>query len=343
MRRIAGEDHAAVHVAVERAALESVHGSPDELEPRSRAEHCAQARHHTLGLPFLLDVGIRAELQIDAPHIVGLPVQQCGLTAVERRLEPEPPLRRKVGLHAHVGDQEFLGEHFSPKAEAQLPANGGTRAVAGDEPLAAKLVRTAGRADPEAHVIVEGLDAFARVLRADRAAEGAQAVEEHGLDVVLLQVHEGRHLVTLLGLQIEAVEKPVAMKHLARIPSDAPVADRLPRPQTVPYFEAALRMADGPRSFARRMLLQHEGRNAAAREIDRERQPHRPGADDDYRMMAGHPSSASHIWRSRSAVQMRGSATPPASSQARLTSNGMQWSKIANAPNRGRRRSHVSR
>jgi hypothetical protein len=54
-------------------------------------------------------------------------------------------------------------------------------------------------------------------------------------------------------------------------------------------------------------------------------------------------SSDFHISRSRSAVQMRGSRMPPASSYARLTSNGMQWSKIANEPNRGRRRSQVSR
>ncbi|NJD33699.1 MAG: hypothetical protein FIA96_02480, partial [Betaproteobacteria bacterium] len=43
-------------------------------------------------------------LQVDAPDVVGLPVQQRRLVRVERRVEPEPPLGREVRLHPDVGD-----------------------------------------------------------------------------------------------------------------------------------------------------------------------------------------------------------------------------------------------
>ena len=48
--------------------------------------------------------------------------------------------------------------------------------------------------------------------------------------------------------------------------------------------------------------------------------------------MRDQPSSAFHISMSRSAVQMRGWAYCVTSSKQRVTSNGMQWSKITQWP-----------
>ena len=57
---------------------------------------------------------------------------------------------------------------------------------------------------------------------------------------------------------------------------------------------------------------------------------------------AVHVASSAHIRRSRSSVQIRGSTTPLASSNARLTLNGRQCSKMTQLPYRGCSRSWVA-
>ena len=75
-------------------ALEGVDADPLELERPVLAEHRLQPRADALGLALLDRVGVPAELQVDAPDVVGLLVQQGGLAGVERRVEPEPALGR---------------------------------------------------------------------------------------------------------------------------------------------------------------------------------------------------------------------------------------------------------
>ena len=66
---------------------------------RRCAEQRLHARDDALGLLLLVRVGVPAELEVDAPDVVGLPVQQHALARVERRVEPEPALGRHVVLH----------------------------------------------------------------------------------------------------------------------------------------------------------------------------------------------------------------------------------------------------
>ena len=94
MRGIAGEDHAAMDEPVHAPALELVERDPFELE-LVVAEHARDPRPHILRLLFDRGIGIAAELQIDAPDIVGLLVQQRRAAGVKRRIEPEPALGRE--------------------------------------------------------------------------------------------------------------------------------------------------------------------------------------------------------------------------------------------------------
>ena len=54
----------------------------------------------------------------------------------------------------------------------------------------------------------------------DRGLGQAALVKEF-LDVILLQVDEGRELVAGLGLQVEAIDRPVVQVDLALLPGDA--------------------------------------------------------------------------------------------------------------------------
>ena len=57
------------------------------------AEHRPYPPGHVLGLQFLVAVGLVADLEVEAPHVVGLGVQQRGAAAVERLPLAEPHLR----------------------------------------------------------------------------------------------------------------------------------------------------------------------------------------------------------------------------------------------------------
>ncbi len=102
----------------------------------------------------LVRIGIPAELEIDSPDIVGLPVQQHALVAMERRIEPEPALGGEAGLHLDVGDQEAVLETAAVAFQAEQTAQRRARAVAGDDMVGSQFVGAIRRLDPQPDMIV---------------------------------------------------------------------------------------------------------------------------------------------------------------------------------------------
>ena len=78
MRRVAREDHALMHKSLHPAALELVDRYPLKIEI-GVPQHALDARTHILRQPLDGRIGSRPKLQVDAPDIVGLAVQQRGL------------------------------------------------------------------------------------------------------------------------------------------------------------------------------------------------------------------------------------------------------------------------
>uniref|UniRef100_UPI0013D4D486 hypothetical protein n=1 Tax=Enterobacter hormaechei TaxID=158836 RepID=UPI0013D4D486 len=72
---VAGEDHPVVDELPEPATLKRVNGDPFQREI-TMAEHAPDTGDDVIGLTLGLDVGVAAELQIDAPDIVRLLVQE---------------------------------------------------------------------------------------------------------------------------------------------------------------------------------------------------------------------------------------------------------------------------
>ena len=286
VRGIAGEDDAAVDELVHSPALEFVQRDPFEIE-LVVPEHAGDARPHVLRQLFDIGIGKAVELQVDAPDVVRLLVQQRRAAGMERRIEPEPALGRKRRRHPDVGDQELILEHLACEFRADQPAERGFGAVAGDHEAGADAVRTVGRLDRQQHMVV------ARLERGDLVApaqvDGRQfldAVDQIRLGVELLQVDESRPLVPLLRQQVELVELGIAVKDLADAPHHALVDHALADAEPVPEFERALGKADRPRALADAVGIveQHDGL-AALRQIDRQRQSHRACANDDDRML----------------------------------------------------------
>ena len=284
MRGIADEDHAAMHEAVEPAAVEGVDRDPFELVGMV-FEHLVEPRTHALRRLLGDRVGVGTELQIDAPDVVGLAMHQGRLAGMKGRREPEPALGRKLGRHVDIGDEEFVLEGDTGEVEAQKPARGRARTVGGDEPIGVEPVRPVRRVDSQPRAIVEAVEADEPVLPAQiKIFQLERAIDQCLFQIELLQIDEGGHLVPLLRQQIERIEQFVADKDLAELPGDAlrhkPLADAEP----VEDFERALRPADAARAFADpiRIVDQHD-RHGALREIDRGRKADRSGADNDDR------------------------------------------------------------
>ena len=125
------------------------------------------------------------------------------------------------------------------------------------------------------------------MLRQRRSIGGKllDAIDQIGLGIELLQVDEGGPLVALLRQQVELIKLRGAVKDLADAPHHALVDHALADAEPVPEFQRALGEADRARALADPVgVVEQHDTLAALRQIDRQRQPDRPGADHDDRM-----------------------------------------------------------
>ena len=153
MRGVPHEQRATMAKRAHAPALKGVHTGPFDFEFSLVPEHRAQSRHDLLGLLFLLGIGIGTELKIDAPDIVGLPVQQRRLMAVKRRIEPEPPFSRKIRVHQDVGDQKAVAERLPLAFKSEHAPDRAARAVGDDQPIGKDGVFPRGRGDADGDMI----------------------------------------------------------------------------------------------------------------------------------------------------------------------------------------------
>ena len=80
-------------------------------------------------------------------------MQQCGLVAMERRIEPEPALGRKVRPHVDVGDQEAIVKHLAGRLQAQHAADRTPRAIRHDQPVTVHAVVSVGCGNAQGNAI----------------------------------------------------------------------------------------------------------------------------------------------------------------------------------------------
>jgi hypothetical protein len=114
----------------------------------------------------------------------------------------------------------------------------------------------------------------------------AGALDQPGLDVILLQVDEGRALVAGLGQQVELGRRGVSRKILPTFHTTPLATMRSPTPSRSATSSARLekQMAREPSAIRSESSSTTTGMPRWAR-VDGRRQPDRPGAHDDHRMM----------------------------------------------------------
>ena len=282
MRGISGKDHAAVDESRHTPALEFVERDPFEIEPVV-AEHARNPRPHEFRLLLDRGVGAAIKLQVDAPDIVRLLVQQCRSSRVKRRVEPEPALGRKFGRHLDVSDQKLILEHLPCELRAHHLPQRRARAVAGHDIIRSDTIRPVRRIDQEDDMIVALLEPNHPVAPPQGDfGQLLDAIDQVGFGVELLEIDESRPLVPLLRQQVELIEQRFAVKNLADLPDHALVDHVLADTEPVPEFERAFREADRARAVADAVgVVEQHDRLPPLREIDGERQPYRSSADHD--------------------------------------------------------------
>ena len=237
------------------AALKGVDAHPFEVEI-TVSEHGPQPGQDSLGLFLLIGVGIRAELKVDPPEIVGLSMQQHRLTGVKGRIEPEPALGRIVGLHEHIGDQETIVKDPAFALQPEQVPHWAACAVGDHQPVAVQLIGAVGRVDGEPHAVIGGLNAGHAVSPAQiERGQACGARHQRLFEMVLLQVHEGRSAMTRFGKQVEAIDFMLAQKHPAAAPADAAIDHRLAAAKAVEDLERAFGVADCARSDADGLII----------------------------------------------------------------------------------------
>src|SRR5215831_6317835 len=106
---------------------------------------------------------------------------------MERRIEPEPALRRKIGGHVDVGDQETIVKDLAFALEAEHAAYGASRPVGDDQPVSLHRVVAVGRGYAHGDAVGLRRDAYHLVLPAKLGLRQlANAFHQELLDPVLL-------------------------------------------------------------------------------------------------------------------------------------------------------------
>ena len=217
-------------------------------------------------------------------------MQQRRLPRMKWRVEPEPALGRKLGLHLHVSDKKAVAEDLPLPFQAHQVAQRAAGAVGRDHVVGFDAVAAMRRIDLDRGTVLAGFDADRLVLPAHPVAERREPVDQRLLEVVLLQVDERRPLVARLRLQVELVRQLVVEEHLADFPADSVRADRLAAAQAIEHLERPLRIADRARPDAHGVVVVDDDESdALLREIDRRREPDRAGTDDRH-LRARHPA-----------------------------------------------------
>ena len=142
---------------------------------------------------------------------------------MEGRREPEPALRGKIGLHLDIGDQEAFLEVAPLEIQPELAADPAVRAVTGKKIVTAKRIGAVRCLDLGGDACFVLADRQHPVLEAkvDQTRKVRTAFDQILLDVILLQVDEGRELVPVFRQQVEIIDLLIAAIDPAELPGDA--------------------------------------------------------------------------------------------------------------------------
>jgi hypothetical protein len=174
--------------------------------------------------------------------------------------------------------------HLEGEAEQAAQARAG--AVGGEQPARLRDVVAGIGFDPDHGMVAMALEADQPVPEAELDLRvGGAGGDEDRLDRPLRQVDEGRHLVAVLGQEVDGEDLAVAVEGSPDLPGDAAGEHRAGDAEAVEDLERALGPADRPAAGGElRRVVEDDGGNAAPREVERDGQADGASADHDDRV-----------------------------------------------------------
>ena len=190
------------------------------MTARMRAEPAA---------PLGVRICLRRDLPVDAPHAVGLGMEEHLAARVPGRVEVEVPLVRERQLGADIGDQEAVVEGVAGEADPERrgePPNGrhpyrpGTRTVPDGAGIGLEGGGHAGG------ILGQPGEPCPRWIEPELQRPRLQQL----LDLGLADVHERRKVLVVAG-QLDVEQLAAAEIRPPDAPLDAAIGHRLPTPR----------------------------------------------------------------------------------------------------------------
>ena len=276
------------------AAFERVQAHPLVVEFKIGTQKSPDFGVYILFLHHLLAVDIPAHLEIDAPDVVGLLVDQRGLSGIERRVEPEAPDRGEVRFHAYVGNQEVVLEYPAYEIQSQGLPYRAAMPVRGDQVIATEPVFPCGGAHGHDDLVGAVLDTDYLVLPADPGLRMLRKqVDQVFFRIELLQVDKRGELLFLVRQQVELVDRFGCLAEIdpALVPHHAFFHHAPAGADAIQDLQRTLRPADSARTVTHGVVfLQHHGADAVARQVYGAGQANGSSTCDDHREMGDCPA-----------------------------------------------------
>lgn len=156
---------------------------------------------------------------------------------------------QEVRLHSDVSDEKAVAKSLALAFMAERLANEAARAVGGHQIVAGERIGAVRCTDLQRDRVAVLDDAGNLVLPTDfEIRQFAGALEQIALDVILLEVDEGRAMVALFRQKVEAVDLVFVKKDAALVPADAfrIIGSPQPRRSKISRVRFAKQMARDP-------------------------------------------------------------------------------------------------
>ncbi len=285
VRGIARQEYAATPEPVRDPLVEAIDGHPHQLVcgllPDHRPDPALEAAVGALSL----DIGLRRDLPVDAPHAVRLGMDQHLATGVPGWVEEEAPFVREWELGADVTDQEQVVMTVAREAHAQQVANRRMGAIGPHRVARMDRCRPVRGFQRQVDAIA-GIAAIGQpgepVAPAQVDPKRADALQEQLLDLGLADVHERRVVLAAAAGQLHAEQLTGAVVRAPDVPLDPPPGDPLADADPSPDLQRLALHAERLGSLAHvpGRLLEERDAHAVLGEARGQGQANRSGADD---------------------------------------------------------------
>ena len=206
---------------------------------------------------------------------------------MEGRVKPEPPLRRKIGFHNDIGDEEAILKNLALTLQAQGSADRAVGAIRHQQVVAVHAIVAVTGMHGNLSASIIGCHVGDLVQPAQLDLWHLHGAVHHILfHIVLLQVDEGGHFVIGLLQQVEVVDLFLTEVHLAQVPGNALVQHGLSTAVAITDLQGALGQADGTRADADGVVVvQHHALHPVHGQVHGGGETGRSATDDNHRVV----------------------------------------------------------